>query len=151
MTRRVVLLADDAATRAAGAALAPMLRVGDAITLRGSLGAGKTTFARGLIGALGYAHEVVSPSFAIVQAYDPPELRLPLLHVDLYRLNDAAELGELGLDEARRDGALVVEWPERAGDTAFPEALRLLVEIDGAERRLVADLAAGWVDRWPLR
>lgn len=144
-------LADSAATEALGATLAAALRVGDVITLEGPLGAGKTSIARGLLAALGLVGEAPSPSFAIVQPYAPPEVRLPVLHVDLYRVDDVAELGELGLDEALYDSALVVEWPDRAGAQAWPDALRLTLSIepDGA-RRLTWQVPAAWERRWPL-
>ena len=144
-------LADPAATARLGAELARLLRVGDVITLEGPLGAGKTSIARGLLAALGLAGEAPSPSFAIVQPYAPPETTLPVLHVDLYRLADALELDELGLDDARYDSALLVEWPDRAGHAAWPDALRLTlaVEPDGA-RRLTWHVPAAWERRWPL-
>ena len=145
-----MILADAAATEALGAALAGVLREGDVITLSGPLGAGKTSIARGLLAALGLAGEAPSPSFAIVQPYDPPEVRLPVLHVDLYRLNDPRDLDELGLDDARYDAALLVEWPERAGAHAWPDALRLrlTIEADGT-RGLTATVPGGWEARWP--
>jgi len=144
------ILPDAAATEAAGAAIAPLLRAGDAVTLSGDLGAGKTSLARGLLRALGVAGEVPSPSFAIVQPYDPPEVRLPVLHVDLYRVDDPAELEELGLDEALSDGALLVEWPERAGQGAWPDALHLsLTALSGGGRRLTWQVPAAWAGRWP--
>ena len=78
-----------------------LVRPGDVITLSGPLGAGKTSIARGLLAALGLAGEAPSPTFAIVQPYAPPETRLPVMHVDLYRIEDPDEIEELGLDEAR--------------------------------------------------
>ncbi len=142
-------LADPAETEAVGARIAGVLRAGDIVTLEGPLGAGKTSIARGLLAALGLQGEAPSPSFAIVQPYDVPEVRLPVLHVDLYRLNDASELDELGLDEALYDSALVVEWPDRAGPSAWPDALRLTlaIEPDGA-RRLTWHAPAAWERRW---
>ncbi|WP_375393164.1 tRNA (adenosine(37)-N6)-threonylcarbamoyltransferase complex ATPase subunit type 1 TsaE, partial [uncultured Sphingomonas sp.] len=86
-----MLLPDPAATEAFGRALAGIVRTGDVVTLSGPLGAGKTSIARGLLAALGLAGEAPSPSFAIVQPYAPPEVRLPVLHVDLYRIDDAGE------------------------------------------------------------
>lgn len=143
-------LPDLAASEAFGAQLAALVRPGDVVTLAGPLGAGKTSIARGLLAALGLAGEAPSPSFAIVQPYDPPEVRLPVLHVDLYRIEDAAEMEELGLDDARHDALLLVEWPERAGPGAWPDALALAlaVEPDGA-RRLTASLPPAWERRWP--
>ena len=146
-----MILADAAATEALGARLAALLAPGDVVTLSGPLGAGKTSIARGLLAALGLAGEAPSPSFAIVQPYDPPEVRLPVLHVDLYRIDDPAEIDELGLDEARADAALVIEWPERAGGR-WPDALALSLAIapDGA-RRLTWEVPAAWERRWPPR
>ncbi len=150
MTVGALQLNDLAATEAVGARLAAVLRAGDVITLEGPLGAGKTSIARGLLAALGLAGEAPSPSFAIVQPYDLPEVRLPVLHVDLYRLDEAAELAELGLDEALYDSALLVEWPDRAGPDAWPDALQLTlaIEPDGA-RRLTWEAPAAWERRWP--
>ncbi len=142
-------LADPAASEAFGAALAARVVLGDVITLSGPLGAGKTSIARGLLAALGLKGEAPSPSFAIVQPYDPPEVRLPVLHVDLYRIEDAGELPELGLDEARGDAAILLEWPERMGDAAWDDMLwlTLVIEPDGA-RRLTARVPPSWEARW---
>lgn len=143
-------LPDAAATEAAGAALAPLLRAGDVVALEGDLGAGKTSLARGLLAALGLMEEAPSPSFAIVQAYGPPEVRLPVWHVDLYRLDSPDEAVELGLDEVLEDGALLIEWPDRLGDRLGPDALRLALATtpDGA-RRLTWTVPAAWEGRWP--
>jgi tRNA threonylcarbamoyladenosine biosynthesis protein TsaE len=96
------------AMEALGMSLAIRLKPGDIIALTGGLGAGKTTLARGILRGLGYDEEVPSPSFAIVKAYEPPAVRLPLAHVDLYRLERAEEAAELGLEDWLDDGALVV-------------------------------------------
>lgn len=143
-------LPDTQSTLAAGAALAAVLKAGDVIALSGALGAGKTSFARGLLAALGLEEEAPSPSFAIVQPYDPPEVRLPVVHVDLYRLETPDEVAELGLDEARLDSALLIEWPERMGAGLWPDALRLAFTImpDGS-RRLTAEVPPAWEGRWP--
>ena len=146
-----MILSTEAATRAAGAALAPLLKPGDVILLDGPLGAGKTTFVRGLLVALGHVGEVPSPSFAIVQPYD--DLPLPLWHADLYRIADPSELAELGLDSVLGDGVLVVEWPGHAGEDAWPPgalALSLALLADG-QRALTATLGQGWEERWPPR
>jgi len=143
-----------AATGRAGAALAMLLRPGDVVALEGELGAGKTTFARGLLHALGFEGDVPSPSFPIVIPYAPPELRLPLWHVDLYRIEDPEEIEELGLDEARADSVLLIEWPERMGAWLWPDALRLAIgRIEGTDggdaRRLTWTVPAAWEGRWP--
>jgi tRNA threonylcarbamoyladenosine biosynthesis protein TsaE len=142
-------LEDETATAEAGADLAKLIRAGDVVTLTGDLGAGKTTLVRGLLKALGHDGEVPSPSFAIVQPYE--DLDPPVWHADLYRLENSAELAELGLDSLG-DSVLVVEWPERAGEGAWPEALRLTLEIlDPKRRRLTAEVPAAWEGRWPPR
>jgi tRNA threonylcarbamoyladenosine biosynthesis protein TsaE len=142
-----MILNDEQETAAAGAALAGQARPGDVITLSGPLGVGKTAFARGFIAALGHEGEVPSPSFAIVQPY--AELRPPIWHVDLYRLQDPSEIFELGLDSAT-DGILLIEWPEQGGEGAWPDALALSFEFagDGA-RRLTAKVPPPWEARWP--
>lgn len=143
-------LPDEAASAAFGARLAALVQAGDVITLTGSLGAGKTSIARGLLAALGLAGEAPSPSFAIVQPYAPPETRLPVLHVDLYRVEQPRDIEELGLDEALADSVLVVEWPDRAPG-AWPDALALSLDFspDGG-RRLTAQVPAAWRARWPF-
>ncbi|MEQ1509609.1 MAG: tRNA (adenosine(37)-N6)-threonylcarbamoyltransferase complex ATPase subunit type 1 TsaE [Sphingopyxis sp.] len=131
-----------------GANLAAELRVGDVIALSGELGAGKTTLARAILSALGLCQEAPSPSFAIVQPYAPPETTLPVLHVDLYRINHVAELDELGLDEARGDHLLMIEWPENMGDRAFANMLWLRIEMAGDDaRRLTATVPEAWGNR----
>ncbi|KQM17294.1 tRNA threonylcarbamoyladenosine biosynthesis protein TsaE [Sphingomonas sp. Leaf24] len=144
-------LPDAASAHALGARLAAVLRPGDVVALSGPLGAGKTSIARGLLAALGLEGEAPSPSFAIVQPYDPPEVRISVLHVDLYRIEDPEEALELGLDEARNDAALVVEWPERLGDDPWPDGLWLTLAFDDAGgRRLTARVPEAWERRWPL-
>ncbi len=142
-----MILADEAATARLGARLAALARPGDVITLSGPLGVGKTALARGLIGALGHDGEVPSPSFAIVQPYET--LEPPVWHADLYRLEAVGELEELGLDAAGH-ALLLVEWPERAGDSAWPDALAVaLAFADGDARRLTAKVPPAWEGRWP--
>ncbi len=139
---------DEPAIRAVGRALAAVLRPGDVVGLSGPIGAGKTTLARALLQALGEAGEVPSPSFGIVQPY--PTLTPPVAHVDLYRLDDPADLVELGLEEWRADGALLIEWPDRLGPELFADRLDLALEaIDDGRRRLTATVPAPWKGRWP--
>lgn len=143
-----MILADEQATAAFGAALAGAVRVGDVIALSGPLGAGKTTLARALLRALGETGDVPSPSFALVQPYDA--LTLPVWHADLYRIEEPGELAELGLDEVLDHGVLLVEWPERAPGR-WPEALMLSLQPGEAnERRLTAIVPPPWEGRWPL-
>lgn len=150
MTEGEILLPDASATDFWGAALAPLLRPGDVVALSGPLGAGKTSFARATLAALGLEGEAPSPSFPIVIAYDASDLHLPLWHVDLYRIEDADEIAEFGLDEARLDTALLIEWPERMGAMLWPDALRLVFEpAPGGGRRLTWIAPAAWEGRWP--
>jgi tRNA threonylcarbamoyladenosine biosynthesis protein TsaE len=142
-----MILANEADTAAVGARLARLARPGDVITLSGPLGVGKTALARGLIAALGHEGDVPSPSFAIVQPYE--SLDPPVWHVDLYRIEDRREIGELGLDSAA-DALLLVEWPERAGPGAWPQALQLSLDFArNGERILTAEVPPSWEGRWP--
>ena len=144
-----MLLASPEDSLALGVRLAALARPGDVIALSGPLGAGKTSIARGLLAALGLEEEAPSPSFAIVQPYAPPEVRFPVLHVDLYRIEDPDEAEELGLDDARHDSLLLVEWPERLGADYWRDALWLTLEPtpDGA-RALTAQVPEAWRGRW---
>lgn len=138
-------------TEAFGRALARCVRSGDVIALFGTLGAGKTTLARGILAGLGHGGDVASPTFPIVLSYEPPATRIPAWHVDLYRIEQAEELEELGLDEAKQDGVLLIEWPERL-PALWPETLRLtLTATEGGGRALTAEVPAAWGMRWPPR
>ena len=134
-----------------GAAIGGALIPGDIIALSGDLGAGKTTLARAMLKARGLAGEAPSPTFAIVQPYAPPEVDLPIAHVDLYRIEDIEELIELGLDDYLYDGALLIEWPERLGSEGWPGALLLGISGEGDARVLTATVPPAWGARWPLR
>ena len=120
---------DDAATmRALGAALAGVARPGDVLCLFGDLGAGKTQLAKGFGGGLGVNETVNSPSFVLMAEYRG---RLPLFHIDLYRLaGGAAAISDGLIDERQADGVTLIEWADRLG-AALP-ASRLDVRIDGA-------------------
>lgn len=144
-----MIIADERATDELGSQIAARLRPGDVIALSGPLGVGKTAIARAMIKALGHGGDIPSPTFAIVQPYEA--LDPPVWHVDLYRIEDPAELEEIGLD-SQGDAVLLVEWPERAGAGAWPEALRLTLEFaQGGARRLTADVPPAWQGRWPPR
>ena len=113
----IVTLADETATADLGARIARVLKPGDAVLLKGDLGAGKTTLARSILRALGVEDHVPSPTFTLVQTYQSSNLTV--FHYDLYRIENRRDLAELGLDDALDDGAVLVEWPERG----FPERL----------------------------
>ena len=120
---RAITTTDPAATRALAARLAAVARPGDLLCLVGDLGAGKTQFAKGL----GITDTVSSPTFVLMTEY---EGRLPMFHLDLYRLDDAADAMAGGLlDERQLEGVVLVEWAERLGP-ALPVA-RLDVVIEG--------------------
>ena len=133
-----------------GRDLAKQLKAGDIVTLSGPLSAGKTTLVRGLLSGLGHEGEVPSPSFAIVQPYEM--LSPPVWHVDLYRIENPADIDELGLDDVGEDGVLIIEWPEHAGGNAWPQALALSLEVmEDGSRALTAEVPGAWEGRWPPR
>jgi tRNA threonylcarbamoyl adenosine modification protein YjeE len=122
-----------AATTALGARIAAGLGAGDAVALRGDLGAGKTTLARAILRGLGVEEDVPSPSFTLVQQYETP--RLAVRHYDFYRIEEPRELDELGLDEALDEGAVLIEWPERAPDRIPADALHVDLTVAGESGR----------------
>jgi tRNA threonylcarbamoyl adenosine modification protein YjeE len=140
-------LPDEAATAALAEDLAVCLAPGDIVALSGGLGAGKTTFARALLRSLSGdpALEVPSPTFTLVQTYATG--RLPVAHFDLYRLSGAAELDEIGFADAVREGAVLVEWPERASARLPPETVWLVFEVAGGGRRVTVSGEAALVAR----
>lgn len=146
-------------TEALANALSPLLRGGDLLALEGDLGAGKSAFARALIRAYLNAPdtEVPSPTFTIVQCYqmdDSHEPKADIWHADLYRLSDPDELHELGLEDARDDSVMIVEWPERLDKTWREQALTLKFEIlpaadeiEELPRAITLCVPTVWVDR----
>ena len=115
-------------TLAWAAGFAERLRAGETVALSGNLGAGKTVVSRGIARGLGFAGDVHSPSYALVHEY--PGARLPLYHMDLYRLKEGADWEEIGLDHYfRQGGVCLVEWPERLpAGTAFTYRIELRAE-----------------------
>jgi tRNA threonylcarbamoyl adenosine modification protein YjeE len=132
--RAEIALPDLAATAALAGRIAPLLQAGDAVALWGELGAGKTSLAREILRALGVTEDVPSPTFTLVQNYETP--RLNVAHFDLYRLKHPRELDELGFREALEEGAVLVEWPQRAPDYLPDGTLHLRLGLDGEERRV---------------
>ena len=126
--------------------LALFLKLGDVIALSGPLGAGKTTFARALVTRLDGEGEVPSPTFALMQRYDTP--RLTLTHCDFYRL-EPAELDELGLDDALTEGAVLIEWPERAASWLPADRLDIAMDETATpnSRRIVLTGHGSWAAR----
>ncbi|MFO1184738.1 MAG: tRNA (adenosine(37)-N6)-threonylcarbamoyltransferase complex ATPase subunit type 1 TsaE [Bauldia sp.] len=140
-------LAGEAATARLAEDVAACLRRGDAVALRGELGAGKTAFARAVIRALANdtAVEVPSPTYTLVQTY--PTSRFAVAHYDLYRLSAAGQVAELGLADALADGVVLIEWPEIA--SALLPASTLTVQLDGADESRTVTLSGGadWAAR----
>jgi tRNA threonylcarbamoyladenosine biosynthesis protein TsaE len=148
LTRLTLLLPDRQATREFGRRLAGLIRAGDVVALRGVLGSGKTELARALLRArAGAAIDVPSPSYTLVQDYGFPDL--VIRHVDLYRIDDPAELLELGLDAPGAGEAWLVEWPERAAAVLPTDRLDLELRQGDAPDARIADLVAGpsWFER----
>lgn len=142
-------LASEAHTRRLGAAVAGALGKGEAVCLNGPLGAGKSVLARALIRTLTSQDlHIPSPTFTLMQPYDGPSF--PIAHFDLYRLTSAEEAYEIGLDEALREGAVVIEWAERLGHHLPLDRLDIDIAVDdeNAESRRVRLAAHGaWEGR----
>jgi tRNA threonylcarbamoyladenosine biosynthesis protein TsaE len=141
--------ADD--TRAVGAAISPLLRPRDAIVLTGELGAGKTTFVQGVANGLGAEEHVASPTFTLVREYTSG--RVPLAHVDIYRLERVQDVLDLALDEIEDgDRVLLVEWGDAVEDLLADELLRIeLTTVDpssDARRLVVSARGRSWAERW---
>jgi tRNA threonylcarbamoyl adenosine modification protein YjeE len=141
-------LMDENATLALAATLARLCHKGDCVLLKGELGTGKTTFARGFIRALGNEEEVVSPTFTLAQTYTTSE-GWPVLHCDLYRIKNPHEIEQLGLEDAVGNGVTLIEWPEVAMDALPPEALTVQLAYQGDHGRRA--LLSGSSDIWKSR
>ncbi len=162
MTATTVTTNGAVQTEAVGAAIAPLLLAGDLVVLSGDLGTGKTTFTKGLARGLGVTQRVTSPTFTIVQEY---EGRLPLAHVDVYRLERIQELHDFGFEELLEGGVTIVEWGEAIASVLPGDRIDVRITMvddtesgdelggdDGSgvdERRLVEIVARGpgWADR----
>jgi tRNA threonylcarbamoyladenosine biosynthesis protein TsaE len=132
-------------TRAFAASLAAVAQPGDALCLWGDLGAGKTVFAKGFGAGLGVRDTILSPSFVLMGEYQG---RLPLFHIDLYRLASAAEAFDGGLLEDRQaSGVVLIEWPDRLAGEVPPDRLDIHIEGSGDEARRIAVVANGVAHR----
>lgn len=149
----VFTLGNEGATAALARALAGLARPGDVIALRGDLGAGKTVFARAFVNALPDAsgktdeETVPSPTFTLVQIYD--RRPAPVWHFDLYRLETADEVYELGIEEALHEGISLIEWPERMERLLPRTRLDVILSFAGGETARRAELVGG--GDWPGR
>lgn len=146
-----LILPDEAGTRRLACDLSFIAGAGDLITLSGDLGAGKTTFARALIRTLAQDErlEVPSPTFTLIQTYDLP--RFPVVHADLYRIENPDELAELGWEEAQADALVLAEWPDRAGEALASDRLdvelTMALDRDAAARRAKLVGHGNWAAR----
>ena len=144
LTRRLDSPTD---TARLAARISPHLVAGDVIALAGDLGAGKTSFARCLLGSLGHAGEVPSPTFTLVQVYD--DLPVPVWHVDLYRLAIDDDLVELGIAEALAGAIVLIEWADRVSRLLPTDLLELRLDFAGEETARLATLTG--LGRWAGR
>ena len=140
-----------AGTRAVGAAIASVLCAGDVVILTGDLGTGKTVVAQGIASELGVEEPVVSPTFTLLREYDG---RLPVRHLDVYRLDHVQEAIDLGLEELLDDGVVLVEWGEGVRELLPADRLEVALallppdEADDDTRRItVAAVGPGWPSR----
>ncbi|HXF37251.1 MAG TPA: tRNA (adenosine(37)-N6)-threonylcarbamoyltransferase complex ATPase subunit type 1 TsaE [Actinomycetota bacterium] len=134
-------------TRAVGEAIAALLRPGDTVALTGDLGAGKTTLVQGAARGLGVQDHVVSPTFTLMREYRG---RVPVVHVDVYRLDRVQDVLDLGLEEVVDDAVVFVEWGDLIEALLPPEHLQVELRAGGDDvRRLVVTATGGtWADRW---
>lgn len=137
-------LHDERATARLGAAIADRLRAGDVVALSGPLGAGKTALARGAIARLTGTAEAPSPTFPLVATYEAAQFTL--WHFDLYRLEKAEDVWELGFEEAL-DGASLIEWPERVEGLLPADTLLVRLSMDGDGRRALVRGGGEWAKR----
>lgn len=149
---RIALRAETAEdTRAVGAAIADLLLPGDVIALTGELGAGKTTLVQGAARGLGSGDHVVSPTFTLVREY---RARIPIYHVDVYRLDRVQEVIDLGFEEIEDSGGVTfVEWGDAVEGLLAPSRLQVeltmtSIEEGEARRLVVTGIGAGWEERW---
>jgi len=138
-------------TRAIGAAIASVAEAGDVVVLTGDLGTGKTVVAQGIAAALGVDEPVVSPTFTLMREY---EGRLPVRHLDVYRLDHVQEAIDLGLEELLDDGVVLVEWGEGVREVLPAERLEVALALlppdaadDDARRIEITGVGAAWEAR----
>ena len=146
-----ILLPDESATAALAARLAPLARIGDVLALWGTLGAGKSVFARAFIRTRGRPdEEVPSPTFTLVQMYPPTApFEGTVYHFDFFRLSAPEEAYELGIEEAMIDGISLIEWPERVQLLLPADRLNLTFQPGPQPQSRRVAIAGG--DEWRQR
>ena len=137
---RQAATASEAETRALGEKLASLFRPGDIILLIGELGTGKTVLAKGVARGLGVKENILSPTFTLLKEYAG---KVPLYHLDAYRLHGAGDLYELGLEEYLEEGVLLVEWGDRVYEFFKEDFLEVRMDFTGDESRSIRLIAAG--------
>jgi tRNA threonylcarbamoyladenosine biosynthesis protein TsaE len=137
----LTILSSIEASQAFGQGLARQLVGGEIIALHGVLGAGKTQLVKGLARGLGFAGDVTSPTFTVIHEYRGG--RLPLYHIDLYRMRSEREAVDLGLEEylPAADGVTVIEWPDRIPNLLPPQTRHWQLEVASLTERVIRDLA----------
>ena len=143
MEKRTIICHSEDETIKLATQLARLAKAGDTFALYGTLGMGKSVFARGFIQSLTKAEEVPSPTFTLVQSYEAPNFEI--YHFDLYRLKSPDEIFELGMEEALYEGVCLIEWPEKMGGylpkncfsiqiSAHPEGREISITSTSAEK-----------------
>jgi tRNA threonylcarbamoyl adenosine modification protein YjeE len=138
--QKTFIVRDEAETTALAERFAKIVKKGDVLALYGTLGMGKSVFARGLIQKLTDAEEVPSPTFTLVQGYDAPQFEI--YHFDLYRLKDPDEVFELGFEEAVYGGVCLIEWPEKAGNWLPKDIFKLEITPYASGRKITVDVSS---------
>lgn len=136
MSFKEFYLKDLSACRALAKRLASTLQPGDIITFNGNLGAGKTEFCRSIIHSMGYDEDVPSPTFSLVQVYEPEldNIDMPTVwHLDLYRLESESDVFELGVEEAFDNAVTLIEWPEKMGENLPSGHLQIDLQMGDTE------------------
>lgn len=142
MARITINLPDETATKQLGVTLSGVFAAGDIVRLCGDLGAGKSTLARAVIASLSDVDDAPSPTYMLVETYETAALLL--WHFDLYRLESAADVWELGLEEALDGGTLLIEWPERIDGLLPKNTLTVRLKIDGTGRNALIEGDKDW-------
>jgi len=144
------LLEDPQATKALGERLSARLKAGDVVFLIGDLGMGKTTLARSIIASKCGVDDAPSPTYTIIQTYETSD-NIPLWHVDLYRVEEKAELEQLGLEDAFDDAISLIEWPERLGDDAPANRLEVQLSVPQGGMDTAREVRITGLGEWESR
>lgn len=152
MTLKEFQLDNLAKSRLLAGRLSALLETGDVLAFEGNLGAGKTEFCRAIIHALGYNEDVPSPTFNLVQTYEPAleDRKTPAVwHMDLYRLESPEEVFELGIEDGFDTAITLIEWPERMGRYLPQEHLK--ISLSTADKEGARNIVFSGGDYWKVR